>query len=225
MQDDNWELINGQDAHDIEVLNYTNQINVIEAMLKLFLNRGGATEHGCPLVPNCQTLRELHRTGTLFLLHRPGEYRGEPVYVVKNDGTLVYTPPAAEEVDDHMAKFEEELGGTWGAPPITVAAFALWRINWIHPFKNGNGRTARAFAYACLCLKFGFLLPGTKTVIDLIMVNRPEYQDALRVADKTFAEAGIPDLSKMEEFLTRLLVEQLSSTEPPEAEADPAAPR
>lgn len=216
MKDDNWELINGQDAHDIEVLNYTNQINVIEAMLKLFLHTGGTTEAGCPLVPSCQTLRELHRTGTLFLLHQPGEYRTEPVYVVRNDGTLVYTPPPFQDVSDHMARFEQELSDIWSSSPIVVAAYALWRVNWVHPFKNGNGRTARAFAYACLCLKYGFLLPGTKTVIDLIMGNRPAYQDALRTADTSFEQGGKADLAQMEGFLMDLLVEQLRSTEPPE---------
>jgi len=28
--------------------------------------------------------------------------------------------------------------------PTTLAAFALWNLNWIHPFIEGNGRTARA---------------------------------------------------------------------------------
>jgi fido (protein-threonine AMPylation protein) len=28
--------------------------------------------------------------------------------------------------------------------PTMLAAFALWNLNWIHPFIEGNGRTARA---------------------------------------------------------------------------------
>ena len=32
----------------------------------------------------------------------------------------------------------------WGeSHPIRLSAYVLWRLNWIHPFVNGNGRTAR----------------------------------------------------------------------------------
>lgn len=211
MRDDNWELINGPDAHEIEVLNYTNQINVIEALLKFFLHHGGADAAGCPYSPNCRTLCELHRTGTLFLLTNPGAYREGAVHVVDGNGNVVHEPPQAAEVPALMEAFEAEITDRWKAgTPIGMAAFALWRINWIHPFKNGNGRTARAYAYACLCLKYGFFLPGTRTVIDLIMENRPQYQEALRHADAT-AAAGTPDLGPMETFLERLVIEQLSS--------------
>ncbi len=84
-------------------------------------------------------------------------------------------------------------------------------ISWIHPFKNGNGRTARAFAYLCLCLKLGFELPGRKTLMDLITSNKVEFEGGLRVADRTFAAVGVADTSVLEAFLARLLALQLSS--------------
>jgi hypothetical protein len=31
--------------------------------------------------------------------------------------------------------------------PTELAAYGLWRLNWIHPFVEGNGRTARAVCY------------------------------------------------------------------------------
>ena len=37
------------------------------------------------------------------------------------------------------------------ADPLFVAAYVLWRICWIHPFDDGNGRTARAASYFVLC--------------------------------------------------------------------------
>src|SRR4051794_35819408 len=36
-----------------------------------------------------------------------------------------------------------------------LAAYALWRLNWIHLFVEGNGRTARAACYYLLCVKSG----------------------------------------------------------------------
>jgi hypothetical protein len=39
-------------------------------------------------------------------------------------------------------------------------------------------------------MKFGLFLPGTPTVIDQIVANKPDYEQALRHGDRTFAETG-----------------------------------
>ena len=217
MLDPNWELVDGQTAHDIELLNYTTQVNIIECLVKFALyNLSSPANLGKSFVPDDSCLRELHRAGTLFLLQRPGSYRavGEEVEVFK-DGAVIYSPPQSSNIPHVVTEFFQSLNDMWSlSDPLSIAAFALWRINWIHPFKNGNGRTARAFAYSCLCLKFGFVLPGTPTVIDLIMVNRPAYQAALAHADATLASSGKYDLAPMRTFLERLLVIQLSSVPP-----------
>ncbi len=211
MKDDNWELITGDDAHEIEVLNYSSQVNVIEALVRFIIHHCGVTENGCPQYANEQSLRELHRTGTLFLLRSPGEYREEAVYVGAG-GVVIHQPPNHEAVGDHMLQVFKDLAQFWNAAsPVEVGAFLLWKINWVHPFKNGNGRTARAFCYACVCLKFGFVLPGTTTLIELIMQNRGEYQDALKAADTSFETTGSADLTAMNAFVERLLREQFLS--------------
>ena len=43
---------------------------------------------------------------------------------------------------------------------VEVAAYALWRLNWIHPFVNGNGRTARLFSYFLMTMRAGDILSG-----------------------------------------------------------------
>ncbi len=212
MIDDNWELIEGEAAHAIEVLNYSNQVNVIEALIHLLMFHHTGEDGGCTHSPSERVLCEFHRTGTLFLLHRPGEFREEEVVVSTQDGTVVHRPPPIEEMQGHLDRFFAELISTWSArPPQEIAAFALWMVNWVHPFKNGNGRTARAFCYACLSLKLGFVLPGAPTVIDQIMDQRQEYQDALKAADNQFEAEGVPDLDPMMRFLDRLLATQLNS--------------
>jgi Fic family protein len=218
--DKNWDLIDDDaTAHAIEVLNYASQVNVIEALFRYAMHKGGVDENGgCKHRPLAAACRELHRTGTLFLLAVPGEYRDVPVDVVTDAGVVVYAPPPHEEVEEHMGTFFDDLGEMWGkSNPIEIAAFCLWRLNWIHPFKNGNGRTARAYTYACLCLKYGMMLPGAPTVIDLIMSNRPQYEAALRAGDLSFAEAGTADLTAMKSYLESLLVQQLSSVPAPQA--------
>ncbi len=67
--------------------------------------------------------------------------------------------------------------------PTQLAAYALWRLNWIHPFVEGNGRTARAACYYLICLKHGKLLPGKKIVPERIREGRRPYYDALTQAE------------------------------------------
>lgn len=214
MYDTNWDLVDGETAHQIEVLNYANQVNVIEALVRLLLHKAPAAPEGggCGHFPSQLAFKELHRAGTLFLLEKPGEYREGEVHVAMADGTIVHNPPTAAEVQDQMNQFFIWLGARWpGKDAVYLAALCLWMLNWIHPFKNGNGRTARGFAYACLSLKLGFVLPGSPTVIDLVMQNRDQYQAALKVADIAFEAGGEPDLGAMSSFIGNLLIQQLSS--------------
>jgi Fic family protein len=213
MQDRNWELINGEPAHEIEYINHVNTVNVIEALLILYISRIGTGPNGCHAPPTARILLELHRTATLFLLTDPGIYRQNYNVEVSNElGEVAYTAPPWEEVPAHMESFHKELEEMWPtADAISVTAFALWKINWVHPFRNGNGRSARAFAYACLCLKIGIWLPGSETVIDLIMKNRDPYEVALRAADESYRKAGQADLASMREYVMMLLAKQLSS--------------
>ena len=211
MLDDNWELINGAAAHHIEQLNAINTINVIEALVT-FLSTHRPPTAAFPYFPNEVALKELHRAGTLFLLSDPGAYRTEPVHVSElATGRVIYQPPAWEAVPEEMQNFFAGLQKIWATgDALDAAAFALWRINWVHPFRNGNGRTARAFAYACLCARLDVWLPGSPTVIDQIMATRPDYERALRAADAS-AQGGQLDLSEMKYYLHVLLTNQIQS--------------
>ncbi len=222
LSDDNWETINGDQAHYIEVLNATNQINLIDAIVIFLLAhrrvRGKwhppMPERWHPPMPDEVVLRELHRTGTILLLDRPGTYRNVEVVISDAHGAVVYAPPLWQSVGACMSRFFRDLSSVWtSGDALDVAAFALWKINWIHPFRNGNGRTARAFAYACLCLKMGTALPGTMTVIDQIMADRPRYQAALRAADEAYATDHV-DISELKALLHEFLERQIDSAVP-----------
>jgi Fic family protein len=212
MNDDNWELIGGPVAQEIEVLNYLNQANVLEGLVKFLLAHQGPTGAGKPPMPDEHALCELHHAGTLFLLADPGCYRN-CVVVVKKDDITVHEPPPWHNVKGYIQHFFRDLSSVWtSGDALDVAAYALWRINWVHPFRNGNGRTARAFCYACLCLKLGSWLPGRKTVPDLIMDNRDCYESCLRAADAGLSKGDRrPDLAPMRAFLDDLLQEQMQS--------------
>jgi Fic family protein len=213
MLDDNWETINGPIAHEIEVLNATNQINVLDGLVAFLLAHRGSNPNIRAPMPDETSLCYLHHAGTLFLLSEPGTYRNIEVHTEDEAGNRVYQAPPWQDVNGLMKQFFRHLSSIWtSGDALDVAAFALWRINWIHPFRNGNGRTARAFSYACLSLHIGAVLPGTITVIDQIMQNRGPYQQALKAADAAVA-AGSFKLDEMKAFLNELLQKQMASAD------------
>ena len=110
-----------------------------------------------------------------------------------------------------MDRFFSVVHENWGISnhPTVLAAYTLWRLNWIHPFVEGNGRTARAACYYVLCLRHGQLLPGSKIVPERIRENRDPYYAALQAADIAW-EHGHFDVSQLADYLSGLLKLQLS---------------
>lgn len=121
-----------------------------------------------------------------------------------------------------MEDFVNMVNRNWEtSDPITLAAFVLWRLNWIHPFINGNGRTARAACYFVLYLKAGQWLRGTTILPELIRRERAQYIAALQQVDR----AG-GDLTPLATLLSALLTEQLRSvpSSPPVTPVPPSVP-
>lgn len=89
------------------------------------------------------------------------------------------------------------------------AAYVLWKMNWIHPFSDGNGRTARAISYVVLSIKLDALLPGTPTISEQIATDKQPYYKGLEQADKAWAATGQIDVSALETMLNNMLAAQL----------------
>jgi Fic family protein len=92
-------------------------------------------------------------------------------------------------------------------------------MNWIHPFVEGNGRTARAVCYFLLCVRSGALLHGRKIVPERIRETRDEYERALKAADRAWDDGHL-DFSEMEDYLASLLQAQLQDDGLPYQGAD-----
>lgn len=133
-----------------------------------------------------------------------GRFREQPIYVGN------HIPPHFKEVPNLVDQFVSVIHENWDIidHPTTLPAYALWRLNWIHPFIEGNGRTARAACYYLICLKHGALLPGRKTVPERIRENRTPYYAALREADRQWAD-GQFNVDVLAEYLAELLEAQL----------------
>ncbi len=93
---------------------------------------------------------------------------------------------------------------------VHLAAYIMWRLNWIHPFADGNGRTSRIVSFLVLCLRVGMRLPGKNTIPDQICENRGPYFEALEAADAAEKEGRI-DVSAMESLIKAMLAKQLVS--------------
>lgn len=133
-----------------------------------------------------------------------GRFRQEPIYVGN------HTPPDFRDVPELMDRFVATVQENWFVwSPTEVAAYGLWRLLWIHPFIEGNGRTARACCYYLLSARAGAILPGKTALPDRIRANREPYYAALRKADAAW-EQGNLDFSELEAYLAGLVQAQLS---------------
>jgi fido (protein-threonine AMPylation protein) len=138
-----------------------------------------------------------------------GRFREEPIYL------KYHTPPPFKQVPPLMDQFISTVHENWyGWTPTELAAYGLWRLNWIHPFIEGNGRTARAACYYLLCVRGGGLLGGEKIVPERIREDREPYYAALKAADRAWAEGHL-NTSEMETYLARLVTEQGSTFDMP----------
>ena len=138
-----------------------------------------------------------------------GEYRPCPVMVGK------YQPPQHHRVNALMDDFVNKVNRNWHESDVLgLAAFVLWRLNHIHPFINGNGRTARATCYFVLCVKIGRWLPGQIIVPELLRQNRDRYIDALKQADKSVTGGNIDKLfAPLIQLLSEFLQKQFDSAQ------------
>lgn len=122
-------------------------------------------------------------------------------------------PPMAHQVPALMQMFTNIVNRKWvETDAVVLAAYVLWRLNAIHPFVNGNGRTARVASYLVLCLKSGGWLAGDKVLPERIVEVHGEYVDALRIAHAS-AAVGQVNLGPLHALLVRLLDDQMREAE------------
>jgi Fic family protein len=105
---------------------------------------------------------------------KAGHYRTGQVFITGTD----YVPPTAEEVPRLMAALVDNLNAKKDKlHPVELAAYAHRRLVDIHPFQDGNGRTARLLMNLILVNK-GYC------VISIPPVLRHEYITALQQAQR-----------------------------------------
>lgn len=155
-----------------------------------------------------QFLCDLNFYAVQYLSKQPGRYREQ-----YNVEVGTHIPCKWEEVEARMGRFWNTLISSLdNMTALESAAFALWGVNHIHPFAEGNGRSSRALAYFILCVKLGGWLPGSNTVTEQIrIVHRARYCEILSRMDEKMDNEGMTDLTEMTAFLDELLLNQVKS--------------
>lgn len=105
------------------------------------------------------------------------------------------------------------------------AAYAAYRLTWIHPFADGSGRVSRAVAYAVLLAtkpglwaahakRIGAIGGATLTVPERIERSRAEYLAAVNAAHVETESGGgylrFVNLDRLTAYLDRLVTDQIA---------------
>jgi Fic family protein len=163
-----------------EVLNYLRVLEHIES----YQEKG---------VISGKNILSLHRDVTLDTLDNPaneGAFRTVRV-VVGNRRTreVVYSPPAPKEVrpliDGLIAWLNSDAARQMH--PVLVAGIAHYELVRIHPFVDGNGRTARALATLILTMR-EFDIKRFFTLDDFYDSDRAAYYAVLKRVNGTYPD-------------------------------------
>lgn len=149
----------------------------------------------------------LHKAALDGLHPLAGTWRNTPVKI----GGSGHQPPEEAFVSEEVELMCDYVNDHWNdMSAVHLCAYVLWKLNWIHPFSDGNGRTARAVAYVVLSIKLDSLLPGAPTIPEQIAGDKTPYYTALESADLGL-KAGRVDVGNLENMLEGMLAKQLLS--------------
>lgn len=127
-----------------------------------------------------QFLKSLHFMMIGFDMSKsPGRWRPGSIFVVDSKtGDTVYTAPDVELVDPLITELVESLKERSPASPLVRAALAHLNLTMIHPFKDGNGRMARALQTLVIARE-GVLHPVFSSIEEWLGENTQDYNRLL----------------------------------------------
>lgn len=129
-------------------------------------------------------VREIHRRvlDDIDPLLRPGEYRSGENRVADAEGNIVYRTPSGGDVPSLMRAFASWLRSKGRTEhPAVLSALAHLQLVAIHPFYDGNGRTARALS-RLLLVRNGWALDGLVSLDAYLDLQRRDYFAAIRAS-------------------------------------------
>ena len=154
-----------------ELLNYKKAMDI----LSKYLGRDDPVSKGI--------VREIHKITVKNVRGDqadPGNYRTIQNYVVNSlTREVIYTPPDPLLVPRLMQEFVDWLNKAGDISPVLIAGIAQFQFVHIHPFIDGNGRTARLLSTLIL-YKTGYDFKRLFTISEYYDKDRPNYYKAIQ---------------------------------------------
>ena len=170
------------DAPERDIYEVENYLKALEYIEKVVSSKKPITE---------KVILRIHKLVTNKTLpeEQSGCYRKNPIYVVKRrlgfPDEVVYTGPDEKKVpklcQDLVIWIKESE--RQDINPIIIAGIAHLEIAAIHPFNDGNGRTARALATLIL-YKMGYDFRRLFALEDYYNEDKPSYYEAINTGEK-----------------------------------------
>ena len=208
-------LVEGRDRDIQEVLNYRQVLSYIDksqrgqrspsTKLRAFGQKSQRFEE--------KDLLKIHQLTVEKVLPKgnAGKYRLTQV-VVKNSktGEVSFIPPRSYEVKTMVLDFVGWLNSEVGREvhPVLRAGITHYVLAYIHPFVDGNGRTARAFA-TLVMFSEGYDLKKFFSLEEYFDRNAGRYYATLQEVSNQKAGLTNKDLTVWLEYFTEGLAEEL----------------
>lgn len=186
------------DAPQREIYEVENYLNALRYITQIIDKKQAVTEKAVLRIHQLVTAKTLPAD-------QSGHYRSGPVYVVRRKYGLpreiVYTAPNAKKVPELMAGLMAWLKRSENEDtnPVIVAGIIHQEIAAIHPFADGNGRTARALATLILYER-GYDFRRLFALEDYYNKDRPKYYTAIN-AGKNYEERRVDFTPWLEYFV------------------------
>lgn len=144
-----------------------------------------------------ELLLTIHRLMTVKTLDNPedaGRFRTNNKVVVADmvEGDIIYTPPSFQEIPEFVESlcdfFNNDNPRTF-IHPIIRGIIVHFMLAFMHPFVDGNGRTARALFYWYM-LKEGYKLTEYMSISRVIAKSKANYEKAFQYVENDGNDMG-----------------------------------
>lgn len=172
------ERVRGKERDENEILGYYEALSWLE---HLALKKQDLSEH---------LIKKLHALvmGGGRKTVKPTPYReGQNVIKDGATGQIVYLPPEASDVSTLMGELVQWINHALSTevPVPLIAAIAHYQFATIHPYYDGNGRTARLLT-TFLLHRYGYDLKGIYSLDAYYANNLSEYYGSLAVGSHNY---------------------------------------
>ena len=140
------------------------------------------------------TIHQLMTEKTLDNPEDAGRFRTNDKVVVADmvEGDIIYTPPSFQEIPEFVESlcnfFNNDNPRTF-IHPIIRGIIVHFMLAFMHPFVDGNGRTARALFYWYM-LKEGYKLTEYMSISRVIAKSKANYEKAFRYVENDGNDMG-----------------------------------